>query len=75
MWHWLYLFLGICHAVLSVVIITHIFSYRTLKTDGKNVNSFLNRWVENVEASEWQWAASVIIIFIGWYLMACTLKG
>ena len=53
MWYFLYLVLGILHLLISVVIMTHIFSYKALKTDGKNVNSFLNRWVENIEASEY----------------------
>lgn len=52
-WYWLYLFLGIGHALASIVMIVHIFSYKALKSDGKNVNSFLNHWVEVLENSEY----------------------
>ena len=60
---------------MSVLIITHIFAYKALKTDGKNVNSFLNRIAENIESSQAGFLASVMIIVIGWYLMACVWKG
>ena len=53
MWYCIYLVIGILHLAMSVVVITHIFSYKALKTDGKNVNAFLNRWVENIEASDY----------------------
>ena len=73
--YWIYLFLGLAHAAFAGLIIVHIFSYKALKSDGKNVNSFLNHYVEQLENSEWQWAASSLVIVIGWYLMACTAKG
>ena len=73
--YWIYLFLGLAHAAFAGLIIVHIFSYKALKSDGKNVNSFLNHYVEQLENSEYQWAASSLVIVIGWYLMACTAKG
>ena len=60
---------------MSVVMITHIFAYRALKNDGKHVNAFLNRWLENIDQSQAGFSASIILIIIGWYLMACTIKG
>ena len=74
-WYWLYLVLGICCAVMNVVVMTHIFAYKALKTDGKNVNSFLNRWLENIEAGPAGFCASILLVIIGWYLMAATQKG
>ena len=74
-YYWLYLLTGIAHFAASLTIIIHIFSYKALKSDGKNVNSFLNRYVEKLEASEAGFAASGLIIIIGWYIMACVQKG
>jgi len=73
--YWLYLFQGIIFAILSVVIMVHIFTYKALKSDGKNVDAFLNRWLENIEGSQAGFVATILLILIGWYLMAATQKG
>ena len=69
-WYWLYLVLGVCYAGLSVAVMISIFAYKVL-----NLNYFLNRLLDNIEAGPASFFASILLVFIGLYLMAATQKG
>lgn len=66
---------GILVAGLSVIILTHLFCYVALKVDGKTIRPFLNRFLENIQIDVSAFLSSVLLIFIGYYLVLAALKG
>lgn len=69
------LVLGCLTVALSVIFITHIFMFTALRVDGKNIRPFLNRMLEVTYDSPAGFMSTILIVLMGYYLMAATFKG
>mmetsp|Transcript_44748 Transcript_44748/g.32779 ORF Transcript_44748/g.32779 Transcript_44748/m.32779 type:complete len:194 (+) Transcript_44748:306-887(+) len=75
MWYVLKLIAGILAFIISLVLIIHLFIYLILNVDGKSVGPFLNELLEKLEDSSASFFATVLLAFMGYYMMLCAIKG
>ena len=69
------LILAILLFFLSVLVIVHSFCYVALKVDGREVEPFLNFFLEELEQSVLGFIATVLLIVIGLYIIIAALNG
>jgi hypothetical protein len=62
-------------AVMSIIMMVHIFNHIALIVDGKTVRPFLNAMLEQIETSFAKFLGIVVFCLLGYYYLACAQKG
>ena len=70
-----YLVFGCFMAVMSIVMMTHIFDHIALIINGKTINPFLDAFLDIIQASRAKFLSIVVFCLIGFYFLYCAQKG
>jgi hypothetical protein len=70
-----YLAFGILMAIMSILMMTHIFRHIVLIVDGKTMGPFLETPLVYMRETYAQFLAIVFQCLIGFYFLYCTHKG
>jgi LMBR1 domain-containing protein 1 len=67
--------MGVISLVVSFVIVLQVLLFQILKVNGKAWHPFINNILEAFELSDYSVFSTLIISFIGAYILACCIKG
>lgn len=70
-----YLIFGIFMAIMSILMMVHIFNHIALIVNNKTVNPFLDKMLQDIQASKASFTGIIVFCYLGYYFLLCAQMG